>query len=131
MSSTSNIRSGSWRRLIRAIALLFLVHTAIDITSPELCRGEAAWLGLAAESSSPLNRDANAPFDASENQGANGPGELPSDGDECFCCCTHVLPGIVIASIVVTDLRSPATFLEYLSLPSPPLDRAFHPPRFA
>lgn len=127
------MRLDRWRRLIRAIALLFLVHAAIDIASPELCRGEADWLGLTAVNSSPLKSDATFaidPFDRSDSQSTNEHGELPSDGEECFCCCTHVLPGIVIASIVVTDLRSPVTFLAYLSLPSPPLDRAFHPPRF-
>lgn len=40
MSSVSNRRSGPKRRLIRGIALLFLIYTAMDIASPDLCNGE-------------------------------------------------------------------------------------------
>jgi hypothetical protein len=40
MSSVSNTSSGRKRRLIRGVALLFLIHTAVDIAAPDLCRGE-------------------------------------------------------------------------------------------
>ena len=52
-----------------------------------------------------------------------------ADDDCCFCCCSHVLPGTVVANVAVIELRSQVSFLEYISVPSPTLARAFHPPR--
>jgi hypothetical protein len=138
MSFVSNTSSSRKRRLIRGIALLFLIYTAMDIASPELCRGETLGdLGqtLVAMGSPQLldNDSSNGPrIAASDNQPTNESSEQPSgDDDCCFCCCSHVLPGTVIANVAVTDLRSSVTFLEYLSVPSPPLARTFHPPRSA
>jgi hypothetical protein len=138
MSSLSPTSSTKKRRLIRGIALLFLVYTAIDIVSPELCRGEI----LGDSGQQPF---ASAPtrlidglsstvflIEAADSQRTNEPPQEPlGDDDCCFCCCAHVLPGAVIANVAVTDVRSSVTFLKYLSVPSPPLTPAFHPPRFA
>ena len=137
MSSVSHTRSGARRQLIRAIALLFLIYTGMDLASPDLCRGETLGdgrLGLVAITQPALTRDASssvARIDASDNQPTNDPSDQPHDDDDCFCCCTHVLPGTVVASIGVTDLVSPMTNFEPHSVSSPPLARAFHPPRFA
>jgi hypothetical protein len=137
MSSVSNTRSSRNRRLIRGIALLFLIYTAMDIAAPDLCRGETLGdgrLGLIAITSPPLTWDANpsgARIAASDKQRPNEPSEEPADDDDCFCCCSHVLPGTVTALVAVSDLRSPVAFVEYSSVPSPPLAPEFHPPRFA
>jgi hypothetical protein len=138
MSSVSNTSSSRKRRLIRGIALLFLVYTAMDIASPELCRGET--LGDSGQESIPVGAprlidELSATIsciEASDSQRTNEPSEQPSgDDDCCFCCCSHVLPGTVIANPAVTDLRSSVTVLQYLSVSSPPLAPEFHPPRFA
>ena len=137
MSPVSHTRSGSRRQLIRAIALLFLIYTAMDLASPDLCRGETLGngrQGLVAFATPQVTRDAGisvARSDASGNRPTNEPSDQPSDDDDCFCCCTHVLPVTVIASIAVTDLVSPMMSSEPHSVSSPPLARAFHPPRFA
>lgn len=137
MSPISNTRFGTKRRLIRGIALLFLVYTAIDICAPDLCRGETlADVGQRLTAvSAPKSIDKVASsvgrIELSEQQPTSDPSEQPHDDDDCFCCCSHVLPGTVTATIAVTDICSHVARLEHLSVLSPPLDRAFHPPRFA
>jgi hypothetical protein len=137
MSSVSNTSSSRKRLLIRGIALLFLIYTAMDIVAPNLCRGETLGdgrQGLIAVTSPPVTWDGNssaARIGASDNRPTNEPSEQPTDDDDCFCCCSHVLPGTVTTMVAVTELRSPVTFIEYFSVPSPPLARAFRPPRFA
>ena len=135
MSSVSNTSFSRKRRLIRGIALLFLIHAAMDLAFPELCRGETLeddCQGLIAEATLQRIGIASTPvasIAASNKQRTNDPSEQPSGGDDCFCCCSHVLPGTVIAAMAVNDIRSPVTRLEYLSAASPPLARAFRPPR--
>jgi hypothetical protein len=137
MSSVFNTRFGTRRRLIRGIALLFLVYTAMDIASPDLCNGEVlgdSRQGLVAVGNPQRTSNARpsvARIEASDRQRTNDPPEQPHDDDDCFCCCSHVLPGTVTAAIAVTDMRSHVTRPEYFSVLSPPLARAFHPPRFA
>jgi hypothetical protein len=128
-------RPGSRRqRLARAIALLFLIYTAIDLAAPELCKGEgsavcpgvqivgtrrveAASMGAVIECSGDLNQK-----EPAEN----------SQGDEdCFCCCTHVIPEVVTASLEASDVASLAGAHKKLSLTSPAIPPAFHPPRSA
>lgn len=137
MSSVFNTRFGTRRRLIRGIALLFLVYTAMDIASPDLCNGELlgdSRQGLVAVGNPQRTSNARpsvARIEASDRQRTNDPPEQPHDDDDCFCCCSHVLPGTVTAAIAVTDMRSHVTRPEYFSVLSPPLARAFHPPRLA
>src|SRR6266487_2075566 len=129
MSSISGTSSGKKQRLLRGIALMFLIYTAMDLASPDLCRGEAIGdnpQGIVAEVRPRLIDNARQSVDrmeASDKEPTNEPAEQPSDDDDCFCCCSHVLPGTVIANVSVTDLRLPVTFLEYLSVLSPPLAR--------
>jgi len=137
MSSLSYTRFTVRRRVIRVIAVLFLVYTAIDIASPYLCRGETlgdAGQRLIAVSAPKSNHSVGssvARVEPSDQQPTNDPCEQPHDDDDCFCCCSHVLPGIVIEAVAVTDLRSPVTRFQDRSVLSPPLSRAFRPPRFA
>jgi hypothetical protein len=130
--------SGRRRRLIRGVALLFLIYTAIDIAAPDLCRGET--LGDSGQTSIALNAPEStdevglsaARIERSDKQPTSNPSEQPSgDDDCCFCCCAHVLPGTVTAAMAVTDMRSPVTRAKYHLVPSPPLAPEFHPPRFA
>jgi hypothetical protein len=137
MSSVSNANPNRKRRLIRSIALLFLLHAAIDLTSPQLCMGETleadcqGLIAVAARQRTDKSGTPVASIATSDKQGTDDPSEQPCGDEDCFCCCSHVIPGTVIAAMAVTNIGSPVTRLEYLSAPSPPLARAFHPPRFA
>ena len=123
------------RRVIRGIALMFLIYTAMYLASPGLCRGESLGDGrlgsVAVARATRLSSARIARVEAADNQPTNEPAEQPSDDDDCFCCCSHVIPGTVVAGVDVSDLRSPTPLLESLLVPSPPLARTFHPPRFA
>ena len=137
MSSVSNRGSIRRRHLIRGVALLFLIYTAIDIASPELCRGETLGDGgpesIAVGERSIVELSSTAVLiEAADNQPTNEPRQQPSgDDDCCFCCCAHILPGTVIATVGVTDVRSPVASLPSLLVPSPSLVPEFHPPRSA
>ena len=138
MSSVSHTNSNRKSRLIRAVALLFLIYTAIDIAAPDLCRGET--LGDSDQGSIAVGAPASndnvglsvARIGPLDQQPRNDSSDQPSCNDDCcFCCCAHVLPGTVTAAMAVTDIRSAITRFEYLLVPAPPLAPEFHPPRFA
>lgn len=124
--------------MVRAIAFLFLVYTAMDIASPDLCRGETLGNGgqelIAVGAPRLIDKlSSTVPhIEASVSQSTNESSQEPAgDDDCCFCCCSHVLPGTVIANVAVTDLRSSVTSLQYPLVSSPPIVPQFHPPRYA
>ncbi len=136
MSPVSKRGSPGKRRLIRGIALLFLIYTAIDIASPDLCRGETLGdIGQESIAAGELQSfdelgSTGCFIEAANSQPTNEPGQQPlGDEDCCFCCCAHLLPGTVIANVGVTDIRSSVSSLQSLLVPSPSLVPEFRPPR--
>jgi hypothetical protein len=108
-------------RLYRGVALFFLLFTLADLACPQLCRDELIeWPHSAAVP--PAMRAST----------TTGPTETPARGagleEDCFCCCTHVLP-----SLMSHALRLEAGLFNFAplpgSLPSPPPQDTFHPPR--
>ena len=103
MSSISGASSGKKQRLLRGIALMFLIYTAMDLASPDLCRGEAIGdnpQGIVAEVRPRLIDNARQSVDrleASDKEPTNEPAEQPSDDDDCFAvahmyCLEQSLP---------------------------------------
>ena len=136
MRTGYHIGKFSTGRLVRAIALLFLVHTGADLVFPQLCSEEP--VGIVMNQSFSVAEDPVGDYQVvaasvprSNESSENPRREDPPKDEDCFCCCSHVLPGTITAAIAVTDIRSHVTRVEYLSVLSPPLARAFHPPRFA
>lgn len=125
------------RRFARAITLLFLIYTGVDLASPELCKGDA----LGDSGGKPVivttRRDANEIIEVSNtieqstSQHQNQIPEQPANDEDCFCCCTHVIPGTITVSLESSDATAPSSILEQLSILSPTLPSEFHPPRFA
>lgn len=125
------------RRFARAITLLFLIYTGVDLASPELCKGDA----LGDSGGKPVivttRRDANEIIEVSNtieqstSQHQNQVPEQPANDEDCFCCCTHVIPGTITVSLESSDATAPSSILEQLSILSPTLPSEFHPPRFA
>jgi hypothetical protein len=125
------------RRLARAIAILFLIYTGFDLASPELCKGDA----LGDSGRKPVivttRRDANEIIEVSNtieqstSQHQNQIPEQPTSDEDCFCCCTHIIPGTITVSLESSDATAPSSILEHLSFLSPTLPSEFHPPRFA
>ena len=128
----------AWRRrFARAIAILFLIYTGFDLASPELCKGDA----LGDSGGKPVivttRRDTNEIIEVSNtieqpvSQEQNQIPEQPANDEDCFCCCTHVIPGTITVSLESADATAPGSILKHLSILSPTLPSEFHPPRFA
>lgn len=136
MKPRCDISKFSKGRLVRAVAVLFLLHTGADLVFPQLCNEEP--VGITMNQSFSVAEDPVGDYQAvaasvpRSNESSENPRRKdPPKDEDCFCCCSHVLPGTITAAIAVTDIPSHVTRLEYLSVLSPPLARAFHPPRFA
>ena len=118
-------------RVVRVIAIMFLVYTGADLTVPEFC-GEEMGIPRFAQTASSTGVRSEAAFatDASESRQDLPPEPTHSDED-CFCCCTHVLPGHATAPVDVPELTSLFAPLRIIDVASPPLQGPYHPPRFA
>ncbi len=125
-------------RLVRAVAVFFLLYTAADIALPQyFCAGEAAGLPDVAVASTvsaggahnPADSDA-AVSDASDSQPGRPEQEAPHEED-CFCCCAHVLTVMAFKAAENAELKSQPSSPEERSVLSPSLPLQYHPPRFA
>ena len=120
-------------RLVRAIALLFLFHTGVDLLFPQLCSEEP--VNMAVNQSVPreaVNDETSAlvavsmPNDSGEDQ----PSDPPRDED-CFCCCTHVMASPGFVNPGNAELKLPTSSQQDLSVLSAPPNNPYHPPRSA
>ncbi len=118
-------------RVVRVIAILFLVYTGADLTVPGFCAEEMGMPKFAQTPSSTGVFSDNA-FVAGAGESRQDPPSEPRHSDEdCFCCCTHVLPGDATAPVDVPELTSLFAPLGIIDVASPPLKGPYHPPRFA
>lgn len=127
-------------RLLRAVAVFFLLYTGADIALPQyFCGGEAAGLPdvIIASTSATVGGDTRVhtnsyltASDASDSRGERPETETPHEED-CFCCCAHVLTGLAFKVVENVELKSTQTAYEERSVLSPPLPLQYHPPRFA
>lgn len=127
-------------RVLRAVAVFFLLYTGADIALPQyFCGGEASGLpdviiastsvAVGGETRVHTNSYLTA-SDASGSQGERPEAETPHEED-CFCCCAHVLTGLAFKVVESAELKSPQTSYEERFILSPPLPLQYHPPRFA
>lgn len=127
-------------RLVRAVAVFFLLYTGADITLPQyFCGGEAAGLPdvIIASTSATVRGDTRVHTnddltvsDASDSRPGRPETETPHEED-CFCCCAHVLTGPAFKVVESAELKSPQTTYSERSVLSPPLPLQYRPPRFA
>ena len=125
-------------RLVRSVAILFLLYTGLDIACPQLCSEGLVSLAAASETA---RSDINEPESAiGENVGAvsvredsrqNGPTEQKSQEEDCFCCCAHIVPGVAYVAPTHSDLKFPRSVPGSTAVLTPPLFGTFRPPRFA
>ncbi len=136
---TTNSRGNRHGLLVRVLAIFFLLYTGTDIASPQLCSEEL--LGLSGEVQAveltPVNNGsahsnaAVAVVTTPENSQKDRSSNQSAQDEDCFCCCAHVLPGMMFVTISNFDLKSPAVSVKHNSLPTPPHQSTYHPPRFA
>lgn len=127
-------------RLLRAVAVFFLLYTCADIALPQyFCAGEAAGLpdvvvastASAAANANTLADRGAALSDTKDSQPTQPDQQAPHDDEDCFCCCAHVLAGLTIKVVETAELKSPSASFEERSVLSPPLPLHYHPPRLA
>ncbi len=124
-------------RIIRAVALFFVLFTGADIALPQyFCGGEEVGglpLGSVATFASET-ADPGAERSAVPAPADSLPGQVPDEApheEDCFCCCAHVLPALAFTRAATAELRSPEPPQKQQSLPTPSLQLPYHPPRFA
>src|SRR5262245_31880154 len=91
-------------RFYRAVAIFFLVFTAIDLTVPSFCseEGLADERGTFAQSASDETVSGYKFTSSSgiDNSCPNQPAHSSDVEEDCFCCCSHVIPGCHISLAV-------------------------------
>ena len=123
-------------RLVRAVAVLFLLYTGADIAMPQyFCGEEVGGLPLASFLSDRAARRDDTPTRLASAPEAPRPNDsdsqAPHDDEDCFCCCAHVLPGLRITHELTAEVKVPASPAGVESPSSPPLRSTYRPPRFA
>lgn len=119
-------------RLVRAVAVFFVLFTLCDIGLPQYFCGGGEEVGglplhLSATAETGDRSDSFAPEAPSQGQDSE---QAPHEED-CFCCCAHVLAGLAITPVASAELKSQQFPLKLDSLPSPTLPLQYHPPRIA
>jgi len=124
--------------LARGIAILFLLYTGVDIAFPQFCSEKLISLAAANESSlsesnksAAVTREDVSTVSVREDSQKNGPTDQKSQDEDCFCCCAHVVPGMVYAAPTLSGLKSPRSVPGSTAVLTPPLFGTFRPPRFA
>ncbi len=123
-------------RLVRVIALLFLFHAGVDLLFPQLCSEER--VNLAVNQSLPasketINDETSAPVAVTlpgDSQEGQPPDQQPR-GEDCFCCCTHVMASHGFVDLESAELKLPTSPPKDISILSAPPNNPYHPPRFA
>jgi len=126
-----SMRPGS---LQRGIAVFFLVFTLVDIVFIDLlgqqgCTEEASALPSESMTSIQENEAYGMAFvnDTPLPLDPNTEGEVDED---CFCCCSHLIPGIRPDMAVLNGSPQPGN-PAILFFPSSPSRGTFHPPRLS
>jgi hypothetical protein len=134
MKLALNIREFRRSQLLRVIAMLFLLHSGVDMLFPQLCNEEESF-GGSFTTTWLLTTDSEA-GKANAVDGSRGiPDDQPSDpqhrDEDCFCCCTHVMPSPVFASPADAELVLSRSTVSRIFIPTAPSDNPYHPPRVA
>ena len=119
--------------MMRGVVLLFLFYTAADITYPQVCGEELGNVVLAnrplsnktAAKQSEPKVSVSADDDTQRNQPQN---QEPRDED-CFCCCAHVIAGVIFVPPVMPHLKLARPDHEFLATPQNEFENPNPPPR--
>jgi hypothetical protein len=126
MQSTAGHKLLQRNRLYRGMAIFLLVFalvdlTIIDLAFPQFCESDL----------SPRSASLNAKLislDLRENNERDRGSDQSCEEEDCFCCCSHIVPGVPV-NVAALGLKTlvPAAIIN--SLPSPPPQSTYHPPR--
>jgi hypothetical protein len=120
-------------RIIRGLAVLFLLFTLVDILCPPACCENAELLSAARDNYSRVvagaGDEASSVAVSSQSGTEHSPDKNCCDQD-CCLLCAHMLPVKALGFELVPDTKSPLLVVNDASVLSPSLDATYHPPRF-
>lgn len=131
------VKNVRWRQVVTLLLLGIALFdlTVVDIISPQLCEdGSGAIAGVipVGPTENAIGKaDQNAPVKVTVTDQDSLPQQDASPAsaeDDCFCCCSHVLPRCRINHVTLNRMPRIDTAL-IDTLPSPPPQDTFHPPR--
>jgi hypothetical protein len=123
---------------ILLLAFAFFDLAVIDIIAPQLCNDGFSTIAGAASSQNSFEKldqkvtveaaiGAQSPLPQRDSHHDSSP---DSTEEDCFCCCSHILLGFSFDYITLNTMPRVDIAL-IASLPSPPPQDTFHPPRQA
>jgi len=120
------MRQGFLHRWFAILLFIFaFADLSADLMSPQPCCEEISDLVI----SSAASTQASA-FVAADDFGHDQSSDPLNIEEDCFCCCSHILPGVHF-DVAVLDIKPPASLLTNTFLPTPPPQKTFHPPRLS
>lgn len=123
-------------RLLRGMALFFLLFTVADVAFPPPCSETneieipSAAQRLSVQGISADVADHTEAVGTSDSRSDQSPEKGCCD-EECCFACAHVLSAIAVTEVAVLDMKSPSVMPEDEFMPEPPLRSTYHPPRSA
>lgn len=131
-SSSKSLNRFFSGRFARFIVILFLAYAGVDIANPQLCNDEFAPASVAQALAADTRAEESSTQISISNPKENRQREQPSaphSDEDCFCCCTHVLPGLTTHPNGASDVVSQGLILTPQSVTSAHLMALYHPPR--
>ncbi len=122
------------RRLARIIVILLVLYTGFDIANPQLCGEEftPGPISLSFDRQQHQTRSSTTiAFSRNESEEREESPSKPHSDEDCFCCCTHVLPGLTAHPNGSSDVRSEMSVIPIDNIVSVDLKAPYHPPRIA
>lgn len=102
---------------------------------PQLCNEEELFGGSFTNTLVSSTKDAEVRQAFVVSDSSEFPDDRRSDpqhrDEDCFCCCTHVMPSPVFASPGNAELVISRNTVHRIFIPSAPSDNPYHPPRLA
>ncbi len=118
-------------RFARFIVILFLVYAGVDIANPQFCNDEFTPppFVLALNAEPRAEEPSTVSIAGSEGTEQREQPSAPHSDDDCFCCCTHVLPAPTTHPNGASDVVSQEYPLVTESVSSAHVNALYHPPR--
>lgn len=86
--------------------------------------------GIFQNTSSAQVANGEAAFLATDDSQPKPPSNPSSNEEECFCCCSHILPTVQF-DLAILNAEPTVFVLTDTVLPVPPSQSQFHPPRLS
>jgi hypothetical protein len=120
-------------KLVRGLAVLFLLFMLVDIASPPACCENAELVSAARSNSAHLVAAAADQVASTPTSSQSGSEQAPDRNccdEDCCLFCAHMLPANALATEFSLALKTTSFTLNESLIPSPLLDATYHPPRF-